>query len=128
MSVEIEKFPLHSDARGVVFEALDLEQIVLQKNIHVVISKPGAVRGNHFHLRGTEIVAVIGPTRVRFKENDEIRDVDVPAEKVYRFTFPPHVPHAMQNTGEQPTILVAFNSRVHDPKNPDTVKEILIES
>ena len=111
-----------------VFEPLDLEKIVLQKNTHVVISRPGAVRGNHYHLRGTEIVAVMGPTRVRFMENDEIRDVDVPAEKVYRFTFPPHVPHAMQNTGEQPTILVAFNTWVHDPENPDTVQKILIES
>ena len=128
MPVELEKLSLYSDARGVVFEPLELEQISLQRNTHVVISNPGAVRGNHYHLRGTEIMVVMGPARVRFKENDEIRDIDVPAQKVYRFTFRPHVSHAIKNLGEQPNILVAFNTGVHDPENPDTVAEILIES
>ncbi len=128
MPVEFDKLLLNSDARGVVFEPLELEQIALQRNTHVVISKPGAVRGNHYHLLGTEIMAVMGPARVRFKENDEIRDIDVPAEKVYRFTFPPHVSHAVKNLGEQPNILVAFNTCKHDPENPDTVAEILMEN
>ena len=112
---------------GVVFEPLEPQQIALQRNTHVGVSKPGVVRGNHYHLLGTETTAVMGPARVRFKEDEEIRDVDVPAEKVYRFTFPPHVPHAIQNTGDQPNILVAFNTCVHDPENPDTVPVILID-
>ena len=128
MPIEFYEISLHSDSRGVVFEPLELEQLSIQRNSHVGISKPGVVRGNHYHLLGTEILAVMGPARVRFKENDEIRDVDVPAEKVYRFTFPPHVAHAIQNTGEQPNILVAFNTCVHDPEHPDTIAEMLIES
>jgi UDP-2-acetamido-2,6-beta-L-arabino-hexul-4-ose reductase len=128
MPVEFDELSLHSDARGVVFEPLELEQIVLQRNTHVVISKPGVVRGNHYHLLGTEIMAVMGPARVRFKEDEEIRDIDIPAEKVYRFTFPPHVPHAIKNLGKQPNILIAFNTSVHDPENPDTVEETLIET
>jgi dTDP-4-dehydrorhamnose 3,5-epimerase-like enzyme len=127
MPVEFDNLLLHSDARGVVFEPLELEQIALQRNAHVVISKPGVVRGNHYHLLGAEIIAVMGPARVRFKESDEIRDIDVPVDKVYRFTFPPHVPHAIKNLAEQPNILVAFNSCSHDPENPDTVEETLIE-
>ena len=83
MLVEFYEISLHSDSRGVVFEPLELEQIALQRNTHVVISKPGAVRGNHYHLLGTEIIVVMGPARVRFKESDEIRDIDVPVEKVY---------------------------------------------
>ena len=70
----------------------------------------------------------MGPARVRFKENDEIRDIDVPVEKVYRFTFLPHVPHAIKNIWEQSNILVAFNTCKHDPENPDTVAEILMEN
>ena len=128
MLLEFYEISLHSDSRGAVFEPLELEQIALQRNTHVVISKPGAVRGNHYHLLGTEIIAVMGPARVRIKENDEIRDIDVPVEKVYRFTFPPHVSHAIKNLGEQPNILAAFNTCVHDPENPDTVAEILMEN
>ena len=128
MPVEFSELTLHSDSRGVVFEPLELEQIALQRNSHVVISNPGVVRGNHYHLLGTEILAVMGPARVMYKENEELRKVDVPEGKVYRFTFPPHVPHAVQNTGELPNILVAFNTCVHDPENPDTLTETLIES
>jgi dTDP-4-dehydrorhamnose 3,5-epimerase-like enzyme len=128
MLVEFYEIFLHSDDRGVIFEPLGSEQITMQRNTHVGISKPGVVRGNHYHLKGTEITAVMGPARVRFKENDEIRDIDIPAQKVYRFAFPPHVPHAIQNTGEQPIILVTFNTCKHDPENPDTVQDILIES
>ena len=127
MSVEFGELILHADDRGVVFEPVDLEQLVLQRNAHVVVSRPGVVRGNHYHLQGTEIIAVMGPALVRFKENEENRDIEVPADKVYQFTFPPHVPHAIKNSGNQSNLLVAFNTCTHDPENPDTVAEILIE-
>ncbi|CAB1074390.1 hypothetical protein D1AOALGA4SA_2209 [Olavius algarvensis Delta 1 endosymbiont] len=128
MSVETDTIQVHSDARGVVFEPLEADRIMLQRNAHVVVSHPGVVRGNHYHLQGTEIIAVMGPCLVRIKENGKLRDIEVPAEKVYRFTLPPHVPHAFKNTGDRANILVAFNSGEHDPENPDTVQDILIES
>ena len=128
MLVEYEELSLHSDDRGVVFEPLELEQVAGQRNTHVVISLPGVVRGNHYHLLGTEIIAVMGPACVRYKENNEVQDINVPAEKVFRFTFPPHIPHAIKNIGENPNILVAFNTCIHDKDKPDTVQKILIES
>jgi len=128
MSVKIDSLTVHADARGVVFEPLEADRIGLQRNAHVVVSDPGVVRGNHYHLQGTEIIAVKGPSLVRIKENEKLRDIEVPAEKVYRFTIPPHVPHAIKNTGDRANILVAFNTCEHDPQNPDTVPELLIES
>ena len=126
MSLEIVSLPLHTDARGVVFEVLAADMIASQRNTHVVISLPGVVRGNHYHLQGTEIIAVMGPALVRIREDGKLRDIEVAAKKVYRFTFPPNMPHAIKNTGNQPNILVAFNTLDHDPKNPDTVSDILI--
>jgi len=126
MSLEIVSLPLHTDARGVVFEVLAAEMIASQRNTHVVISQPGVVRGNHYHLKGTEIIAVMGPALVRIREDGRLRDVEVAAKKVYRFTFPPNMPHAIKNIGNQPNMLVAFNTLEHDPKNPDTVSDILI--
>jgi UDP-2-acetamido-2,6-beta-L-arabino-hexul-4-ose reductase len=128
MSLEIDCLTVHSDARGVVFEPLEKEMIAAQLNAHVVISQPGVVRGNHYHLNGTEIIAVMGPALVRIREDGKLCDIQIVEKKVYRFTFPPNVPHAIKNTGDRVNVLVAFNTCEHDPKNPDTVQEILIES
>jgi len=128
MPLEIDSLTVHSDARGVVFEPLAVEMIASQHNAHVVVSNPGVVRGNHYHQQGTETIAVVGPALVRIREDKNLRDIVVPEEKVYRFTFPPEIPHAIKNMGDRVNILVAFNTCEHDPENPDTVQEILIES
>jgi len=127
-SVKIENLPVHGDARGVVFEPLAADRFAAQRNVHVVISRPGAVRGNHFHLQGTETIAVAGPALVRFREGGNIRDIEVPDQQAYRFILPPNVSHAIKNTGDQPNILVAFVTSAHDPQQPDTVEDILIET
>jgi len=128
MTLEMDHLLVRSDARGVVFEPLETEMIAAQRNAHVVISQPGAVRGNHYHIQGTEIIAVVGPALVRTKDDGKLHDIAVPDKEIYRFTFPPKVPHAIKNIGDQPNVLVAFNSCEHDPENPDTVQDILIES
>lgn len=125
--ISIDRIPIRADERGSVFEPLELREIALQKNVHVVISGPGVVRGNHFHHRGVEIIAVRGPALVRFREGEAIREATVPAGEAYRFTFPPGVPHAIKNTGEEDQVLVAFNTQPHDPEEPDVERDVLIE-
>jgi len=51
MPVEIQEIALHRDARGVVFEPLAAAALAACANVHVVVSRPGAVRGNHLHRR-----------------------------------------------------------------------------
>ena len=114
------------DDRGPVFEPIKKDALRIQHNAHVVICRPGAVRGNHFHLKGTETIAVMGAALVRLKENGTIQDVEVPAQNVYRFTFPPAVAHAIKNTGDHPNVLIAFNTIEHDRSRSDSVEEILI--
>lgn len=128
MPVKIDSLRVHTDARGMVFEPLAADSIAAQRNTHVVISRPGVVRGNHYHLQGTETIAVAGPALVRIKEEGILRDIEVPDQKVYRFIFPPQVPHAIKNTADRPNFLVAFNTCGHDPQHPDTVEDILLES
>ena len=127
MSVVMEETNVHSDSRGFVFEPIVEDSLQHQHNAHVVISQPGAVRGNHYHLNGTEMIAVMGPALVRIKEDDKIRDIEIPSQRVYRFIIPAMIPHAVKNTGDQPNILVAFNTFAHDPHNPDVVQDVLIE-
>lgn len=115
-----------SDTRGYVFEPLEGELLANQKNTHVVISRPGAVRGNHYHLRGTETLVVCGPALVRIRMDKDIEDVSIPANTTCRLIIPPGVSHAIQNTGGIDNLLVAFNTEPHDPDKPDLVQDVLI--
>jgi UDP-2-acetamido-2,6-beta-L-arabino-hexul-4-ose reductase len=125
MTVEPITFP--TDARGLVLEPVGPDDIPRQKNVHLVLTEPGCVRGNHYHERGTEIAVVLGPALVRTREDGEVRDLHIPEGRAYRLTIPPGVPHAFQNTGTGLMVVVAFNTVVHEPERPDVVREVLIE-
>ena len=127
MKVKIEPLDVHSDHRGFVFEPIGRSSMQAQENCHVVVSGPGVIRGNHYHLKGTETIAVAGPALVRFKEGGDIHDIEVPADQVIKFIIPPKVAHAIKNTGKRANILVAFNTHEHNPQNPDAVSDLLME-
>ena len=126
MKVKIDRLKVHPDLRGFVFEPIDNDKINSQKNIHVVISEPGAVRGNHYHLRGTETLAVVGPALIRLKKNEELQDFEVPSGQAYKFIIPPKITHAIKNIGNISNILVAFSTVEHNSQKPDHVKEIIL--
>ena len=125
--VRVVRLKVHADARGCVFEPLEPALLAGWRNVHAVVTEPGAVRGNHRHLRGTEVSTVVGPALVRYREGDALHDVEVPAGAAWRFHFPPGVAHAFRNTGERPFVLVSFNTEEHDPARPDAERELLIE-
>jgi UDP-2-acetamido-2,6-beta-L-arabino-hexul-4-ose reductase len=127
MPVQFQVLDTHADARGAVFEPLLPAELATQRNAHVVLTEPGHIRGNHYHPRGTEILAIVGPALIRFKEDGQIRDVNVPEKQAIRLTIPPGVAHAIKNTGTTINVLVGFNTVEHDPAQPDVVREVLIE-
>lgn len=109
-----------------VFEPLDGGELREQRNVHVVLSGPGEVRGNHYHREGTEVLVVQGPALLRVKESGGLRDCRVPQGEVHRFVIPPNVPHAIRYEGAGTGFLIGFNTRAHDREQPDTVREILL--
>ena len=125
--VTIEPIAFPTDARGLVLEPLRSDEFASQRNAHLVVTAPGCVRGNHYHERGTEVMAILGPALVRVAEEGAVRDYEVAVGEAYRFTFPPGVAHAIQNTGTTPQIAIAFNTEVHDRDRPDVVRVVLIE-
>ena len=127
MKVKIEPLVVHSDRRGFVFEPIDRDSLIAQENCHVVISGPGVIRGNHYHLKGTETIALAGPALMRFKEGNDIHEIEVPTDQVIKFIIPPKVAHAIKNTSKRANILVAFNTHEHDPQNPDVVSDLVME-
>jgi dTDP-4-dehydrorhamnose 3,5-epimerase-like enzyme len=127
MRVKIEPIVIHRDSRGSVFEPLDSMRLVGQRNVHVVVTEPGGVRGNHYHTRGTEVLTVQGPALVRLRDEQGIQDTIIAEDAVTRFIIPLGVAHAIQNLGNRATLLVAFRDRADDPADPDVVREVLIE-
>ncbi len=127
MKVKLIQLNTHTDQRGIVFEPIEQDAISVQQNCHIVISKPGIVRGNHYHLYGTETIAVAGPALLRLREGTDVYDLEVPSEQVYKFVIPPKVSHAIKNIGEKDNILIAFNTVPHDPKKPDVIIDTLMD-
>ena len=125
--VEIEKLPFFSDGRGWVIEPVGETLLASQRNVHVVFSKPGAVRGNHYHERSTEVFVVMGPCLVRLAGIGGPQDIRVPEGEAMRFTVPPGLAHAIQNTGSRPMVLISFSTEPHDRARPDTIPAVLIE-
>jgi dTDP-4-dehydrorhamnose 3,5-epimerase-like enzyme len=124
--VHIESVRTHRDVRGSLFEPLNDVELAAQKNVHVVLTAPNEVRGNHRHASAVEMTTVVGPCLVRFSEAGVIRDVDVPAGETWRFTIPPGVAHAYRNTGSEPMVLISFSTQVHDPNLSDTIREQIL--
>lgn len=114
------------DPRGSLFEPLTDAELAAQRNVHVVLTQPNEVRGNHVHQKATEVTSVMGPCLVRLKEGDALRDVEVPAGEVWRFTIPPGVVHAYRNTGDAVMVLISFSTQVHDPAGGDTRREEIL--
>lgn len=119
MDVKVEKLGVFRDVRGLVFEPLGAGELGLQRNVHVVVTEPGMVRGNHRHWLGLEVLVVVGPAEVRMAEGGEVGDYRVPEGEVHRFVIPPGVAHAVRHGGGVPGLLVSFSTRGHDPADPD---------
>ena len=125
--ITIEAIDFRSDARGLVLEPIGADDIPLQRNVHLVLTEPGGIRGNHYHVHGSEITVVLGPALFRYRDEGEVRDLHIPEGIAYRMRIPPGVAHAFQNTGEGTQVILGFNTVVHDPQSPDVVRDVLIE-
>lgn len=127
MEIQRESLRVARDARGIVFEPLTAAELAGQRNVHVVQTRPGEVRGNHYHRLATEIFALAGPALVRIRAAGVLQEFTLPDGEAWRFTVPPGVSHAMQHAGTVPGTLVSFSTHPHDPQNPDTYRDVLIE-
>jgi dTDP-4-dehydrorhamnose 3,5-epimerase-like enzyme len=126
MKFSVQTVHTHRDARGCLFEPLNDAELSQQRNVHVVLTQPNEVRGNHFHRTAVETTSVVGPCLVRVKEAGVLRDLNVPAGEIWRLIIPPGVVHAFRNTGGAAMMLVSFSTNLHDPNGADTLREQIL--
>lgn len=120
--VEIIDFRLHVDDRGWVawpVTEMHLEQKRLCR-FHLPCLKPGAVRGNHYHLHAVEFAFVLsGPCRALFEDNEtgEKQEFLIPGDTPVLFKISPNVTHAFKNESPHDIYLLCYEQNSDNNHN-----------
>ncbi len=121
--MKIIKLKQYSDDRGSLVENTHAEIFKEAKHFFVSKSKPGVIRGNHYHLRKSEWFYVIqGECRLVVKDvkTGKKEAKLVKASQNIIINMQPNKSHAFKNVGKNELILLALVNEVHNQKDPDT--------
>lgn len=89
----------------------------------ISVSKPGIVRGNHYHHTKLERFIVIkGKARISFSSvvNGDSYSFEVDDSDIKIVTIPVGYTHNIENIGDSEMILAIWCNELFDEKNPDT--------
>lgn len=128
--MKIVKLKKYSDERGSLVENTEPEIFKDTKHFFVSKSKPGVIRGNHYHFRKSEWFYVIqGECKLIVKDlktgKRETRLVK--ASQNIIINMEPNKSHAFKNVGKEELILLALVNEVHNQKDPDTYPHVVIK-
>jgi UDP-2-acetamido-2,6-beta-L-arabino-hexul-4-ose reductase len=113
----------HKDERGELIEVFKIPNV---GQIFYSTSKPGIIRGNHYHKRKIETFCVIegqAKIRLRNRETNEIEEHDVTGDKPEHVVMRINWTHNIQNTGTKEMKLLVWANEVFNPEDPDTFSE-----
>ena len=118
------------DARGFSFTAPSdaLAFVGRMSDVHLASTKPGAVRGNHYHLRRREAIVVLPGAKWSLHWDDgegsapQHRGFD--GGRAVLVLVSPGASHAVRNDGESDLLLVAISSETYDPAESVTRKVV----
>ncbi len=115
---------MHCDNRGSFTEALHSEE---RGQVSVNISRPGIVKGQHWHhTKHEKFLVVTGQGVIRFRKmvgDDKVIEYHVSGEKLEVVRIPPGYTHNIENTGEGDMVTLMWANEVFDPGAPDTFRE-----
>ncbi len=113
----------HTDNRGSFTELIHFGG---KGQVSVNVSKPGIVKGNHWHNTKTERFIVIsgeGVIRLRKIGTKEVIEYPVNGEVIKVIDIPPGYTHNIENTGKTDMSTIMWVNEVFDPNVPDTYFE-----
>ena len=91
--------------------------------VSINISKPGIVKGNHWHhTKNEKFLVVSGIGVIRFRKIDEqnIIEYHVSGDKLQVVDIPPGYTHNIENLGDTDMVTVMWANETFDPERPDT--------
>ena len=112
---------MHCDARGSFTEFLRTPE---RGQVSVNISKPGIVKGNHWHhSKNEKFLVVSGRGVIRFRKPDEetVYEYYVSGDKLEVVDIPTGYTHNIENLGEGDMVTLMWANEAFDPENPDTI-------
>lgn len=111
---------LKTDQRGWLFEfakSAPFGQVFVSK------TKPGAVRGNHYHDTKVEKFCLIqgqGVIRLGEPDSSNVAEYTVSDSDIRVVDIPPGMTHSIENTGTDEMIVLFWSSEIFNPQHPDT--------
>ena len=112
---------MHEDARGSFTEFL---RSAAGGQVSVNVSKPGIVKGNHWHHTKAEkflVVSGSGVIKFRRTDMDDVIEYPVSAKKLVVIDIPVGYTHSIENTGKTDMVTVMWSDECFDPAHPDTI-------
>lgn len=127
MDVEISSIKKHEDRRGYLLEILkenETEENIAQ--IYFSTTKPGVIRGGHYHKKKVEWFSVVTGKALLYlecKNTKEQMEIVLEQNSPAVVKISPFIIHAIKNVGEKEMLLIVISSAVYDEKNTDTYSD-----
>lgn len=119
----IQDANMHIDDRGAFSE---LVKTLDSGQFSVSYSKPGVIRGNHYHHTKMERFIVIkGKAKIKFRHviTNEEHEYNVDDSKLQIVTIPVGYTHSIENVGDDEMILFLWCNEIFEENHPDTYAE-----
>ena len=121
MKIQISELSNSGDARGFSFSppAAALDFLGRIADMHLASTGPGAVRGNHYHMRKNEAIVILPGTPWSLHwdegENSPAQHQSFDGGTAILVLVSPGASHAVRNDGAAALWLVACSSEPYDP-------------
>jgi len=121
--MENKKLEIKEDDRGKLIEIFKMPEF---GQVFYSTTKPGIVRGNHYHTRKKEYFCVIegdALIRLRNRKTNEIKEYKVSGSSPEVVEMLIGWTHNIKNTGENEMKLIVWVNEVFNPEDTDTFYE-----
>jgi UDP-2-acetamido-2,6-beta-L-arabino-hexul-4-ose reductase len=118
---------LHTDPRGTLFEAVKGGG---GGQAFLSTTKPGILRGDHFHLNKVERFLVVqGEAIIRMRKvlTDTIYEFRVSGDNPAPVDMPTLHTHSIENVGDTDLLTLFWTHDLFDPQNPDTFADKVLK-
>lgn len=111
---------VRSDKRG---ELAELAKSLPFGQVFISRTRPGEIRGNHYHdSKAEKFIVIEGEALLKFRHilKDEIIEYRVSGREFRIIDIPPGYTHSIENVGNSDLIVLFWANEVFDPERPDT--------